>query len=103
MRDTGIEVRPAQHYTQHGAGIYQGAKPAKLKGVAHASQSVHRVSASLQARMYDSGASHDEPSILLALQVGGVSTVVWSLPCIVAFRDAHGPKLKFACSQSLQQ
>ena len=51
MMDQGIEVRPAQHYTQHAAGIYQGAKPVKLKGLAHAKESVHRVSARLQARM----------------------------------------------------
>lgn len=51
MREEGIELRPAQYYTQHAAGIYQGAKPGKLKGLAHANQSVHRVSASLQANM----------------------------------------------------
>lgn len=48
IRDNKIEVRPAQYYTQHAAGIYQGAKPTKLKGLAHAKQSVHRVSASLK-------------------------------------------------------
>ena len=50
IRDEGIELRPAQYYTQHAAGIYQGAKPGKLKGLAHANQSVHRVSASLHAQ-----------------------------------------------------
>ena len=44
----------------------------------------------------DSGASHDEPSNLLLLQVDGGSAVVRSLPCIVAFRDAHGLSLRAA-------
>ena len=51
MRDEGIEVRPSQYYTQHAAGIYQGAKPGKLRGLAHAGQSVHRVSVSLQLQV----------------------------------------------------
>ena len=61
VRDEGIELRPAQYYTQHGAGIYQGAKPGKLKGLAHANQSVHRVSASLHAqyRCISGGISYD--------------------------------------------
>ncbi|KAL3157576.1 hypothetical protein ABBQ32_012027 [Trebouxia sp. C0010 RCD-2024] len=43
VRDEGTEVRPAQYYTQHDAGVYQGAKPAQLRGLAHANQAVHRV------------------------------------------------------------
>ena len=104
MRDTGVEVRPAQHYTQHAAGIYQGAKPAKLKGLAHANQSVHRVSASLQARMYALTAVLVMMSQLsCTLCKWMVPAAVGFLPCNVAFRDANGPNLKFACSQSLQQ
>ena len=41
--DEGLELRSAQYFTQHTAGIYQGSKPGKLKGLAREDESIHRV------------------------------------------------------------
>ena len=42
-RDGALELRSAQYYTQHSAGVCQGSKPSKLKGLAHESEAIHRV------------------------------------------------------------
>ena len=44
MTDAGLEVRTAEYYSHHSAGVYQGGRPGKLRGLAHADQSIHRVS-----------------------------------------------------------